>query len=502
MPQETERIYRMLIVDDEPATRHGLRTAVNWSLMHVEIVGEGRDGVEALALAEQLRPDIIICDVRMPRMDGIALANALSARRLNAAVLFISGYSNREYLKSAIQLGAVDFIDKPFQLSELISAVERAKASCVSRPAPANVDEDGLALSLISGERAGAVPYPLQDQTPLFSFIIRLEPPAGENAPVLSTINTRRALQKCKAALQAQLGDRFVVSPVTNGIVGLANVPDGVPSDELPARLAPILRTLDVGVVCIGLGQPVPAISLAHQSYQQAYAASASAFLLGHGRVISSEMISLKPYVPSSKAISDFQSHVQQGSISAAMETLEALIGVMRTCRYQDIPLMKDTLSRLSLWLVTQQKTAPQSGVTELIGAARDLDTVKDLIIDLTEALLDLRNRLTARGRVVFDAERYILSHLDSDLSVHDIAAHVYVTPTHLCYLYKKNTGQTIGQFILRVRMQKAENMICNTAMKVSEIAHATGYANPNYFSRIFQDYFGLTPTEYREKHL
>ena len=103
---------------------------------------------------------------------------------------------------------------------------------------------------------------------------------------------------------------------------------------------------------------------------------------------------------------------------------------------------------------------------------------------------------------MVFDAERYILSHLDSDLSVHDIAAHVYVTPTHLCYLYKKNTGQTIGQFILRVRMQKAENMICNTAMKVSEIAHATGYANPNYFSRIFQDYFGLTPTEYREKHL
>ena len=91
MPQETERIYRMLIVDDEPATRHGLRTAVNWSLMHVEIVGEGRDGVEALALAEQLRPDILICDVRMPRMDGIALANALSARRLNAAVLFISG---------------------------------------------------------------------------------------------------------------------------------------------------------------------------------------------------------------------------------------------------------------------------------------------------------------------------------------------------------------------------------------------------------------------------
>ena len=78
MPQETERIYRMLIVDDEPATRHGLRTAVNWSLMHVEILGDGRAGVEALALAEQLRPDIIICDVRMPRMDGIALPHALS----------------------------------------------------------------------------------------------------------------------------------------------------------------------------------------------------------------------------------------------------------------------------------------------------------------------------------------------------------------------------------------------------------------------------------------
>ena len=69
-------MYKLVIVDDEPATRQGIRTALNWALFDIEIAGEASNGLEGLELVERVRPDILICDIRLPKMDGISLVSA------------------------------------------------------------------------------------------------------------------------------------------------------------------------------------------------------------------------------------------------------------------------------------------------------------------------------------------------------------------------------------------------------------------------------------------
>lgn len=119
-------MFKVIIVDDERITRRGLIEYVNWVKLGIEVAGEASDGVEGLELAMAVKPDIIICDVRMPKMNGLNMVESLRESGLQTKVVFLSGFSEKEYLKSAIKLGAVDYLEKPINLiefNELLSKI-------------------------------------------------------------------------------------------------------------------------------------------------------------------------------------------------------------------------------------------------------------------------------------------------------------------------------------------------------------------------------------------
>ncbi|WP_426348535.1 response regulator [Alloiococcus sp. CFN-8] len=118
-------MIKAIIVDDEQITRKGLLEYVNWKSADIEVVGEATDGLEGLHLAEKVKPDLAICDVRMPKMDGIEMAKNLRASLPLCSIIFLSGYSDTEYLKSAIKLKATDYIEKPFNLLEFQELINK-----------------------------------------------------------------------------------------------------------------------------------------------------------------------------------------------------------------------------------------------------------------------------------------------------------------------------------------------------------------------------------------
>jgi len=128
-PDGTARLG-LFLVDDEKRTRDGIRDGFDWAGLGIEVVGEAEDGVEALARVRRAAPDILVCDVRMPRMDGIELTRILRDRYPRLQIVFLSGYSDKEYLKSAIKVNAVDYVEKPVDDGELREAVLRAAARC------------------------------------------------------------------------------------------------------------------------------------------------------------------------------------------------------------------------------------------------------------------------------------------------------------------------------------------------------------------------------------
>ena len=126
-------MHTLLIVDDEPHSRDGLARLVRQSDLAIDQVQTASNGLDALALARQQAPDILLCDVRMPRMDGLTLATEVRRLFPGCQILFISGYSDREYLKTAFSLRAVDFIDKPINTVQLLDALRSALSNLEAR---------------------------------------------------------------------------------------------------------------------------------------------------------------------------------------------------------------------------------------------------------------------------------------------------------------------------------------------------------------------------------
>ena len=120
---------KLLIVDDEKLTRDGLMSNIDWKSLGIDAIAQADDGLHGYEAALAFQPDIILSDVRMPRMSGIEMAEKLQLVNPALSIIFMSGYSDKEYLKAAIKLKAVSYVEKPIDLEELSETVLEAKAS-------------------------------------------------------------------------------------------------------------------------------------------------------------------------------------------------------------------------------------------------------------------------------------------------------------------------------------------------------------------------------------
>jgi len=118
-------MLKVLVIDDESVVRKGIVLGVDWTAMDCVVVGEASNGEEGLLAIEQYNPNLIITDIRMPKMDGIEMVTELRNRGCRAHVIVLTAYDDFQYVRSALQLGAVDYLLKPFRNQDLETAIAR-----------------------------------------------------------------------------------------------------------------------------------------------------------------------------------------------------------------------------------------------------------------------------------------------------------------------------------------------------------------------------------------
>ena len=130
-------MIHVLMVDDEPLVRRGIVAGVDWAALGCEVVGEAQSGEEGIELARRLKPELIITDIRMPKMDGITMMNLLREEGCAAHCIVLTAHSDFEYARGALLFGADDYLLKPFDPDRIREALERstvASAALVSPP--------------------------------------------------------------------------------------------------------------------------------------------------------------------------------------------------------------------------------------------------------------------------------------------------------------------------------------------------------------------------------
>ena len=504
-------MYRLLIIDDESSTREQIRASVNWNKMNIEIVGEAEDGLQALILSEKLLPDIVICDVRMPNMDGISFAMEFTSRFPSAQLIFLSGYADKSYLQTAVRLSAVDYIFKPFSLSDLLNAVEKAlhRLATSIHDKPSNTDDD-FALKVLYKSSApdfkiylSGLDLPISFEESYVVILIHLNSGITFSSPkILDSLElqtlTNNYYHIIKAKLPKILGTETMISKYGNGYVIFANVSDECTQSSLSERLSSLLAIFEEVNAAIGVSHICNSADHLNKAFYESRTAVLSAFFKGYKHIFFYNTKQRNPFSMEHNARKCYFDCVDKLNISQASAYLDDYFIHLSNCDVQYISEIRDDLLHFAMYLNKKLKNPPSQLIGEFVNEAATLEDLRCFIQHLLSLYLSEIENKNNYNKIVYEAEKYIINNISDTLSVKQIADHVFVSTTYLCFLYKKQTGKTLKQFILDIRMQKAKSLLLDTNMKIGDIASSLGYMNQNYFTRIFTSYYGTTPSVFR----
>ncbi len=511
---------KLLLVDDEILTRKGLLENIHWSTLQIHQVIEASDGLQALALAKEHSPEIILTDICMPRMDGVVFANEIKAFLPETSIIFMSGYSDKEYLQAAIRLKAISYVEKPIDLQEVELAVleavkhhdlaERNKFSrhfhmqekvsqlalTLSRPLHANYDAtsaliDELELSFC-------------ESTCFLSLILKTHPTlsAGQGSPLFGVFSGLEALARAK-------GFALIRATRYDGMHIFFLYADKAPKQEAVADFCQVFGQ-ELSPVCsyfIAVGKPVVGISHCFESYNHAAVLMQSSFFDEYNTVLFAKPDTRFDQAPIDEAYEKFREAVSKKDTAAATAAANALYACLQAHKAMLPSLVRDLYFKLFI-------SMEQAYHLRLLHAVDQDEPIWDRIMTchtLSELQGILLAKLTAiaaeaashspESAAVTMMKDYIRKNYDKDsLSVKDISEYVQLNVAYACTKFKNETGTTLNQYLTEYRMDKAKALLADPRIKIVDISARIGYLDSNYFGKSFKKSTGLSPSEYREK--
>ena len=505
--------YRVLLADDEEEIRTGISRKIDWTALGFSLVGEAGNGEEALELAEQLRPDVVLTDIKMPFMDGLEWCRRLRLYLPAAKLVVFSGFDDFEYARQAVGAGVSEYILKPINAPELAEVLNKLRDQ-LDRQRLERRDmetlrrryEESLPIlrelfytRLLSGQfhpeqvRDRAARYEIDLPPGLWTAaLIHADPQseagdAGRDELLLLSVQSfltdHFSLEGCTA--------RAVLYEDTAALLVQLSGPDRLyPLLEELERLSLLSRGFLGAPLTAGVGRPCPGPEALYHSARGARAALDYRALVGSGRVIYIDDLE-----PQSTATISFDENDQHRLSTAVKlgtpEQVEQAAGeLMERLRQTGL-----SLSQCHLFLLEV--------VTYLVSIS-NFSSLEELGRWLSGRCLKLhdllgRQRTDSAWRLVEQAKEYIASHYtDEQLSVEALCSHIHLSPTYFSTLFKREMGMSFTAYVTQIRMDEAVRLLRDTGEKTYRIAEQTGYSDPNYFSYVFKRRFGVSPSKYR----
>lgn len=512
---------KLLIVDDEKLTREGLKMSIEWKSLGISDVAIADDGVNGLEIARQFDPDIVLSDVRMPRMTGIEMCEQLQKDNPDLRIVFMSGYSDKEYLKAAIKLKAVSYVEKPIDEEEITEAVREA---CEL----ARIGREEKASKLKTKEKeieelAGKLCAPkadLQDLESLiqfnpgkesaFSLLVKLyhvNPPYG--------IVYKSIVEKVGTILSEHYFKYFSCFR-HNGIVVFhvydfttyKDAQKTVLGEEIVKALTPLALHFHIVI-----GKNVEGIHHLYNSYNSAVIELQNCFFLQDKQFLVYQHVN--EYTPFPMLASETTDKAfRQYLIDGKEEEIHSFLAgeLSRILSYKSIlpNQVKDLYYKYfhvvdEVEVLHGMKNGAENGTTSVWGMISDCESVFELDETLRERVdryLEVSKERTESSSAVAMIKEYVSRNFSNDmLSIKDISEHVFLSTSYACTLFKNETGKTLNQFITEYRIEKAKELLLDPRNRITDISKGVGYSDGNYFGKAFKKQVGVTPSEYREKN-
>jgi len=500
-------MYKLMIVDDEPIIIRGLRECVNWSEYNITISGEAANGMEALKRAMAIQPDIVLCDIKMPIVDGIAFAKEMQKILPYAKIIFLTGFSEQEYMLEAIRNNVFDYIMKPATAEEIIKSVLKARDE-IER----NILQNG-------------------HYTKISNFL-------SENLRMLqeSFVNQLLTVNIPPEKIQANIE---ALSLPLHGPQYLFLMMYGYPTSKwmLVQRIQTVLSRFDPIIIPIAKSNMILTIlninmSFSFEGLTSQYESCFKDSNLIAGAIVCSEVI---------KDITDFRK-VFSDSFSAAQKSVwfpkgkfirTTDISSSSTEISSDISDLKKVLFDAIRRGLPNQITASaeelfQMLVNKKMEFPRFIETINQIInaIDIlynsdenvyiqedNYNIAEIRKIFLERCKVTGPkhnkygkgqlgrALKYLEKNYAKDITLESMAADLFISPTYLSRILNEKTQMGFYGWLHYFRIQKARELLEQTNLHFYEIAEKVGYSSYKIFSKHFLSLTGKAAKEYREQY-
>lgn len=528
---------KILIVDDEKIFRKGLRAMITSLDPEWEIVGDASDGYEALDRAEMLQPDVILTDIRMPRMDGIALQRVVKERFPQMECIVVSGYEDFTYALQSMRYGAKDYLMKPVERSELGRILGKLKEETAKRDkasAPRFDQEENelirrhVSESVIAGLMRGMVQQHHVDllrkigvdfdQPYYCCFLIKLDKGSiGSDRylkadPSLFQLYIRQFVQEM--VNKRMKGYSLVLSDSEVAAIVNLSSNDSRSLVELAESIRRQITSLSNLTVTIGVGRVAEGVNSISESYRDAEISLLYRLIVGGDKVLHYEALRRDHdlYLEvDTESWGAMERAVLEGRAEEAASRVESEIGGL--CQQATSPEL--VYQKICKLLIHFYESAEKLNLSKAWLGERD---IRSLIFDICsitsseELKAECRELLTGLARCIADSRReiehdpveqalqYLAAHFHKLLTLNEVAGQVHLNPAYFSTLFKQRTGTTFVERLTAIRIEEAKRRLMDTDDKIAAIADETGFPNLRHFYRVFKREAKLSPKDFRRR--
>ncbi|MHA6529874.1 response regulator transcription factor [Paenibacillus sp. BAC0078] len=530
-------MYNLLVVDDEKLAVQGITQGIDWSDLPFMHIYEAFDTEEAKQIMKSNKIEIMISDIEMPGASGLKLLEWVKEHSPFTETIFLTGHANFSYAQKAIQLGSFNYLLKPVDHDQLKEIVKKAvrKIQSVQQQLDFNKTYETYYNHWINQlpilvERfwqdviSGKIPLtqerlhtafqiyniPLDAQSQVIPILISVEQWRAE-------LNARDeeimeyALRKAGAEMILQ-DDPGCVIPDQSGfnLVLMYMHNDAPNATELYRRCTEYIQACNRFFYCdlscyIGEMAPVPEINQVLGTLLGMERNNVTRINCVMNLQTSDEQ---KGSLPSFPLISDWFLLYELGKRNELLSRIHESSG-----RMQESGVRSESLEALYYGLIHMvyyvahkkglpiQKMFPNGELQDVGTATRSLNQLRSWAIRVVSTGLEYMNKHNQDvSAVIAKVRNFMDDHLHEEVNREDIAAFVYLNPAYLSRLFKKETGLSISEYMLNIRIDKAKKLLVGTGDKISHIAEVTGYSHFSHFAKMFKRVTGISPQEYRKK--
>ena len=527
--------YKIMLADDEGIVIDSLKFIIEKEFgdrCSIEFAKTGRSVIE---LAENYRPDIAIMDIQMPGINGIEAMREIRETNHNVIFIVMSAYDKFDYAKEAIKLGVLEYITKPMEKTRIIAALRRAMEQIDKERDKRSNDllirekletvmpiiESGLVYNMLFQEHFAEdienykqILGITQNHAYMLAVVFG---DAQEGNHMTNAVGSSVKMQEYDTVLREFLKEAYpgVIfgTAMANKLAGMVPCSEGQMS--YGERIALIEKSREIVRELrkrIGLSFRI-GISAIHplEGARDSYKEAVNALVMTTGSVAHVDDLPTGCIYEEKYPI-DLEkklfAEVGNGEADHAMATAESYFDLIAE-QHGDY-LMNIRLKVLEFVLYAEHLAYTSGGMTyefrsraDYLPTIMEINDIPSLRMWFVEKVVTASRNVSTKASekslgAVEAAKAYIQANYSRDISLDDVSREVNISPYYFSKIFKEDVGEGFVEYLTKIRMYKAKELLTTTEYSMKEICSMVGYADPNYFSRTFKKNVGVTPTEYK----